>query len=158
MKEGINATQGTLRENVGENLDVFALIREVVNQQTGRYNSFITLFASGFQETALQMHKWLLYPVLTAESSALESGLSYRYLRDALREHHPEGTALNIGNLTQALQSTASLQVKKEIKPIVLDYDQTNLKLNVVDRGFLIWLRNQDRKELLELAELPVPA
>jgi hypothetical protein len=71
---------------------------------------------------------------------------------------HPEGQALNVGNLTQALQSAASLQVKKDIKPIVLDYDQTNLKLNVVDRGFLIWLTNQDRKDLLELADLPMLA
>jgi hypothetical protein len=63
-----------------------------------------------------------------------------------------------LGNLTQALQSTASLQVKKDIKPIVLDYDQTNSKLNIVDRGFLIWLENQDRAELLDLAELPPPS
>jgi hypothetical protein len=63
-----------------------------------------------------------------------------------------------LGNLTQALQSTASLQVKKDIKPIVLDYDQTNSKLNIVDHGFLIWLENQDRAELLDLAELPPPS
>ncbi|MFT3962221.1 hypothetical protein [Propionivibrio sp.] len=158
IKKGINFTQGTLRENIGIDIDVPELIREVVNQQTGRYNSFITLFASGFQETTLHMHKWLLYPVLTAAIDNLESGLTYRHLRDDLRHHHPEGNALNIGNLTQALQSTASLQVKKEIKPIVLDYDQTNLKLNVVDRGFLIWLENQNRLDLLELADLPMLA
>ncbi|MFC1895462.1 hypothetical protein ACFL0Q_02215 [Thermodesulfobacteriota bacterium] len=39
-------------------------------------------------------------------------------------------------------------QVKKDIRPIVLDYDQTNLRLNVVDRSFLIWLSNQDREDL----------
>jgi len=50
------------------------------------------------------------------------------------------------------------LQVKKDIKPIVLDYDQTNLKLNVVDRGFLIWVENQNRNDLLELADLPMLA
>lgn len=102
------------------------------------------------------MHKWLLYPVLTATDAILEEGLKYRWMRDVLRQHHPEGAALNLGNLTQALQSTASLQVKKDIKPIVLDYDQTNLKLNVVDRGFLIWIANQNRNDLLELAELPM--
>lgn len=158
VKAGINFTQETMASDIGCNLDGSGLIREVVNQQTGRYNSFITLFAGGFQETALQMYKWLLYPVLTAESTDLESGLTYRRMRDVLRLHHPEGVALNIGNLTQALQSAASLQVKKEIKPIVLDYDQTNLKLNVVDRGFLIWLTNQHRNELLELADLPMLA
>ncbi|MGB7991059.1 MAG: hypothetical protein WCF44_16800 [Candidatus Methylophosphatis roskildensis] len=158
LKKGVNFTQKQYVQDLGADIDANALIREVVNQQTGRYNSFITLFAGGFQETALQMYKWLLYPVLTSDVSALEQGLTYRHMRDVLRQHHPEGQALNIGNLTQALQSTASLQVKKDIKPIVLDYDQTNLKLNVVDRGFLIWLANQDRKDLLELADLPMLA
>ena len=75
-------------------------------------------------------------------------------LRASLRAKHPEGQALNLGNLTQALQAAVSLQGKKEIKPIVLDYDQTNLRMNVVDRGFLIWLENQDRNDLLDLAGL----
>lgn len=154
VKKSVHYTQDQTVQ-IGDEIDVPAIIREVVNQQTGRYNAFITQFAAGFQDTALQMYKWLLYPVLTATNEMLEDGLKYRWMRDVLREHHPEKSALNLGNLTQALQSTASLQVKKDIKPIVLDYDQTNLKLNVVDRGFLIWIANQERKELLELAELP---
>lgn len=158
LAKGINFTQDKHLSDVGSDLSVSALIKDVVNQQTGRYNAFITLFAGGFQETTLQMYKWLLYPVLTTPSEDLERGLTYRYMRDLLRQHHPEGQNLNLGNLTQALQSAASLQVKKDIKPIVLDYDQTNLKLNVVDRGFLIWLANQDRKDLLELADLPMLA
>ena len=90
-----------------------------------------------------------------ADIAGLEEGLGYREMRKLLQAKHPQGAELNPGNLTQALQFTASLQVKKEIKPIVLDYDQTNLLLRVVDRGFLIWLQNQDRKELLDLADLP---
>jgi hypothetical protein len=78
-------------------------------------------------------------------------------MKETIRAHHPQGDGLNPGNLTQALQFVASLQVSKEIKPIILDYDQTNLQLNVVDRGFLIWLDNQDRNDLLELADLPLP-
>lgn len=158
LAKKINFTQSHQMLEVGDDINVSSLIREVVNQQTGRYNAFITLFASGFQETALQMYKWLLYPLLTASEPELDDGLTYRHMRDVLRQHHPEGQALNLGNLTQALQSTASLQVKKDIKPIVLDYDQTNLKLNVVDRGFLIWIANQVRKDLLELADLPMLA
>lgn len=154
IKQNINFTQNK-SVDIGDGIDVTKIIREVVNQQTGRYNSFITQFAAGFQDTTLQMYKWLLYPVLTASTEKLEEGLTYREMREILRAHHPERTALNLGNLTQALQATASLQVKKDIKPIVLDYDQTNLRLNVVDRGFLIWIDNQDRSELLELADLP---
>lgn len=154
VRSCINLTQDNL-VSIGDHLDAKGIIREVVNQQTGRYNSFITQFAAGFQDTTLQMYKWLLYPILTSDTKDLELGLSYRKMRDMLRMHHPEGMRLNVGNLTQALQATASLQVKKDIKPIVLDYDQTNLRLNVVDKGFLIWLDNQTRNEILELADLP---
>jgi len=152
---GVRETQAVCKE-IGAGVDVKQLIRDVVDQQTGRYNSFITQFAAGFQDTALEMYKWLLYPVLTSDVSHLEGGIRYREIRKLLQQKHPQGGALNPGNVTQALQFLASLQVKKNIKPIVLDYDQTNTVMNVVDRGFLIWLNYQNRADLLDLADLPL--
>lgn len=139
----------------GQTQDARAIIAEVVGQHTGRFNSFITQFADGFQSTDLEMYRWLLYPVLTSSVEILEKGLRQADIRRCLREHHPQQKTLNPGNVTQALLSVGNLQVKKDIKPIVLDYDQTNLRLNVVDRSFLIWLANQNRNDLLELAGLP---
>jgi len=132
------------------------LVGNAVAAHSARYSGFIINFALGFQTSALQMYRWLLWPVLKADVSALERGLNYGDLRTEIDQQHPEAP-INPGNLTQALLSTASLQVgKMEIKPIILDYDQTNRRLNVVDRSFLIWLQHQDRDELLALAELPV--
>lgn len=139
---------------IGEGIEVRQIVRQVVAQQSGRYTSFITQFAAGFQETRLQVYKWLLHPVLTSASHKLEQGFKWSELRKAIQEHHPVGADFNPGNLTQALQSVASLQIAKNIKPIILDYDQTNTRLNVVDRGFIIWLEHQDPAELLELAGL----
>jgi hypothetical protein len=151
----IHQTQ-EVNKTIGVGINAKDIIRDVVNQQTGRFNSFITQFADGFQETALQMHRWLLYPVLTSNVDELQKGLRWGHLRQILQDQHPEKTGLNPGNLTQALQSCAALQVKKDIKPIILDYDQTNTRLNVVDRSFLIWLDSQDRRALLQLAGLPI--
>lgn len=139
----------------GEQQDANAIIAEVVGQHTGRFNSFITQFADGFQETDLEMYRWLLYPILTSDTQNLEDGLRLAEIRRCLQENHPQQGALNPGNVTQALLSVSNLQVKKDIKPIVLDYDQTNLRLNVVDRSFLIWLASQNKADLLELAGLP---
>ena len=150
-KNGINQTQEEI-VTIGSEEEGSTIVQEVVNQQTGRFNSFITQFADGFQATELQMHRWILHSILTSEIDMLRKGLRYSDIRKDLVAHHPVGNALNPGNITQALQSTASLQAKKEIKPIILDYDQTNLRLNVVDSGFLIWLNKQDREELLALA------
>ena len=141
---------------VGKNKDAGNIIAEVVGQHTGRFNSFITQFADGFQSTELEMYRWLLHPVLTSPVDNLEAGIRQADIRRSLQTHHPKESELNPGNVTQALLSVSNLQVKKDIKPIVLDYDQTNLRLNVVDRSFLIWLANQNKNELLELAGLPV--
>lgn len=131
------------------------LIKSAVDAHSARYNGFIINFSIGFQTSTLEMYRWLLWPVLKADVADLERGLKYGDLRLAIDERHPEAP-INPGNITQALLSTASLQVgKMAIKPIILDYDQTNRRLNVVDRSFLIWLQHQDRNELLALAELP---
>lgn len=100
------------------------------------------------------MHKWLLYPVLTADPEKLSKGLKYREIRDYLECHHPQRDKLNPGNLTQALKSVVSLQLAKQIQPIIIDYDDTNRILHIVDRGFIIWVEFSEKDYLLELAGL----
>lgn len=138
--------------------DARALIEKVVERQSARYREFLQNFAGGFGETELQMYRWLLLPVITSDADGLERGLTYREIGTLLRQHHPRGKDLNTGNISQALKSTARLQVNQGVKPLVLDYDQSLQRLNVVDRSFLIWLGSQDRREILELVDLPVQA
>ncbi len=154
-QSGVKAAQGKL-VHIAQNINAQDLIRDVVKSQGGRFNSFITQFASGFQSTTLEMYKWLLYPVLIADIKSLEKGLKLAEITKLLKIEHPKGTELNTGNITQALQSATSLQINKNIRPIILDYDQTNLVLSVVDKSFLIWLATQNREELLSFVELPL--
>lgn len=125
-------------------------VGQVVAESGPRYSAFLTSFAGGFQDTTLEMYRWILYPVLSISVEELEKGIRYRFIRETLGRVHPRGAELNPGNVTQALQSVPALQAKKNIKPFVLDYDQSELKLSVVDRGFLIWLSTQNFSELLE--------
>lgn len=131
-------------------------IQEIVNEQGGRYKSFLQTFAAGFLTTDLSMYKWVLYPVIISEVPLLEKGLSYRSIRQTIESKHPEGKRLKPGNLTQALQQIGNLQTKKNLNPFILDYDSANLLLSVVDKGFLVWLESQDRSELLELIDVDV--
>ncbi len=139
---------------VGKGVKAAVVIHDVVEKQSARYNSFLQDVAAGFQPTDLKMYRWLLLPVLRATSEELENGLSFSHIRQTISASHPEGT-INAGNITQALKSIASLQVKLGIQPIILDYNQSTKRLTVVDRGFLIWLGQQDRTVLLTEAELP---
>lgn len=145
---GIHETQGKntpleLKKTIEQ------YVADVVAESGPRYSAFVTSFAAGFQDTSLEMYKWILCPVLKSEIKALEFGVKYRFIRETLGRVHPRGSGLNPGNVTQALQSVPALQAKKNIKPFVLDYDQSELKLSVVDKGFLIWLSTKDIDELL---------
>jgi hypothetical protein len=153
---GVNETQDKQFLFLPE-LDAQRFVSEVIHEQGARYTSFLTNFAAGFQDTQLNMFKWLLFPVLTADVKQLGQGLSYRTIRTSIQAKHPEGVGLNAGNITQALNSVPALQAKKNIKPFILDYDRSNLRLSVVDKGFLIWLAVQDRTVLLESLDLPTP-
>lgn len=154
IAEKVYITQNEYKE-IGGNVNCSDLVNKVVNQQGGRFNSFLTQFAEGFQDTTLEMHKWLLYPILTATPENIEKGFKQAEIRGILQQVHPRKQELNSGNVTQSLQSTTSLQIKKDIKPMILDYDQTNLRLNIVDKSFQIWLSRQNRNDLLELVGLP---
>jgi hypothetical protein len=136
-------------------LDVPQLISQVVAEQGGRYNGFLMNFADGFQQTDLEMPKWLVFVILMSTIEQLEEGLRLREISRLIKLHHPKGDDLNTGNITQALISASSLQVKKDTRPIIIDYDTTNRNLQIVDKGFLIWLASQDRNELLGDLGLP---
>jgi len=147
-RAGIFQTQET-NKLIGAGFDAEEIVREIVNDQAGRYMAFITNFSEGFQQTDLEMYKWLTYAVLVSPIADLERGLRRAQVAATIKAKHPEGAKLNEGNITQALQNAASLQVQKSIRPIIFDYDQTTRVLAVVDRSFLIWLAHQDRNELM---------
>lgn len=129
---------------------------QVVSQHSGRYNKFVSSLIEGFQPTELEMYKWILFAIIKAEESELNSGLRRSELNEVIIQKHPRGDDLNPGNLTQALTSIASLQVRSGITPIIIDYDSTSKKINIVDKGFIIWLHNQDSNEILKEAKLPL--
>ncbi len=135
---------------VGKGVDTRDIIKSIVDDQAGRYMAFITNFSEGFQQTDLEMYKWLTYAVLSCNNDVLEAGVRRSQISSLIKDKHPEGSKLNEGNITQALQNAASLQVQKGIRPIIFDYDQTTRVLAVVDRSFLIWLNYQDKRSLIE--------
>lgn len=147
---GVNKTTNEQRQ-VGATIDARALMKEIVDEQAGRYSAFITNFVEGFQtqSSGLEMYKWIIFSVISSAQEDLERGLRRGKISQIIKSRHPRGSSLNEGNVTQALLYTSSLQVEKNVRPIILDYDQTSKVLNVVDKSFLIWLAYQDRAELL---------
>lgn len=153
---GVYETQGDLKK-IGDAAEVRELVSAVVADQAGRYRGFLMGFADGFQETELQMPRWIIYAILCCSNEDLENGVRLRTISKLIKAQHPSGTALNNGNITQILKTASSLQNKKGTRPLVIDYDTANTSLHIVDKGFLIWLAAQDVEELANDLDLPKP-
>ncbi|QEC49275.1 hypothetical protein FSW04_17945 [Baekduia soli] len=127
-----------------------------LDRRSEHYLAFLEAFACGFHPTQMELHRWLLLPVLTASPGELRDGLGQGHICRAIDRAHPAGP-LNPGNVTQALKSAASLQAKLGTKPIVLEYERSSRSLVVVDPDFPVWLDVQDRGRLLAGLGLPAP-
>lgn len=148
---GVFQTQGT---PVKVNGDALALTRSAVDAHSARYNGFLVNFSVGFRDTQLKMYRWILFAVVMTSVEKLEKGMALAEIGALINSRHPDAP-LNPASITQALQSVSSLQVSQlQIKPIILDYDQTFRRLNIVDRSFLIWLQHQTQEDLLESIDL----
>lgn len=152
---GVTKTQAESGKVVGADANVTELVGQVVEDQEARYRGFLMGFADGFQETDLEMPRWIVYALLCFRIEDLEGGVRLRRLSKIIKSKHPRGKQLNNGNITQILKTCASLQNKKGTRPLVIDYDGANTSLNVVDKGFLIWLSSQNIPDLLEDLGLP---
>ena len=139
----------TIEINKNEH-DGLRIIRDLVNGQSGRYQGALQNISEGFQDTDLEMQKWILYALLCFEDEDYEKGLKLRRISRVMKAKHPRGKDLNNGSITQTLKSFGALQNEKNVRPPIFDYDTTNRVLSVVDKGFIIWLKSQERNEIAD--------
>jgi hypothetical protein len=142
-------TQPTLTP-VGQIQSVGPIVDEVVSQSTPHYLAFLEAFAQGHQISELEMYKWILYAILHANIEELKVGLPYGRIVDMILATHPRGKQLNNTNIRNALRKVNELQWKRDIKPFVVDYDETATMLHIVDKSYYIWRKRQDVSELLQ--------
>jgi hypothetical protein len=128
--------------------------KSIINQHSGYYNAFLRQFVEGFDNDDCDLYGWIIYTILKTEVIELENGLKFSKIQEIIFEKQKE--KFKLSDLHKALNLISVLQLEKNIRPCIIDYDDTNIKLNIVDKGFVIWLGHQDKKELLNILNLPI--
>lgn len=140
-------------EEVGQDFDIQVEIKSLLDNQNSRYYKFITDFSAGFDQTELELYKWILFAIISVDNSALDKGLPAAAIRRIIETKHPN-KSISHKKLVQALRKSVDLQVKSRIQPIVFEYDSNTTRIKVVDRSFLLWLEFQDVECLYDYADL----
>jgi hypothetical protein len=139
---------------VGDSFDVKGEIKKILDSQNSRYLKLITEFSAGFDQTELELYKWIFFAIITVEISVLEKGFAAAAIRRIIVQKHPQKSNVSQKKLVQALRKSVDLQVKSRIQPIVFEFDANTTRLKVVDRSFILWLSHQDKDDLYEYADL----
>lgn len=148
--------KGWRKTSVGQANAIGPILEQAINQLSPVYLSFLQGFAQGFNRSKLEMYKWILYAILTADIEKLKKGLTFDELERAIQSVHPSGIGSS-SNLRNALIKVDELQWKKNIKPFVIDYDEVGKRLHIVDKSFFIWRKHQEAKGLLAHIDLAMP-
>jgi len=147
---------GWRKTSVGQAHSVGPILEQAIAQLSPVYLSFLSGFAQGFTRSRLEMYKWILYAVITADIEKLKKGLTFDELERSIRKMH-RGKTVGSGNLRNALGKVDELQWQKNIKPFVINYDEVGKRLHIVDKSFFIWRKHQGLKELLAHIDLAMP-
>ncbi|MBZ6067940.1 hypothetical protein LA374_17240 [Aeromonas schubertii] len=141
-------------KTVGDNFNIKGEIKKILDNQNSRYLKLITEFSAGFDQTELELYKWILFAIITVDTSVLEQGFAAAAIRRTIVQKHPQKSNVSQKKLVQALRKAVDLQVKSRIQPIVFEFDANTSRLKVVDRSFILWLSHQDKNELYKYADL----
>lgn len=125
---------------------------EVSSQQSARYGNIIHQFSEGLRDVELHIYKWIMHAVICATADRRAAGLKAQEILTHVNEVHPKRKGLlTQANVTQALKNVAKVQHHAKMKPIVFDYDETHLRLRIVDSGFQLYLSVTPRENLVAL-------
>ena len=83
--------KGWRKTSVGQVNAVGPILEQAINQLSPVYLTFLQGFAQGFKSAKLEMYKWILYAILTADIEKLKKGLTFDELERAIRKVHPNG-------------------------------------------------------------------
>lgn len=97
------------------------------------------------------MYRWIAYVVVTSNAVELKKGLKLAAIYRRMNQVHPKrkGQLLQ-NNVLQALENISKVQQKYHVKPVILDFDQTENQLRITDSGFILYIASEDRTTLLE--------
>jgi hypothetical protein len=127
-----------------------------------RHNRNFEAFVDISKKTSTQSGKaslafpyYFIQLLLTFKLDNIENGLSRAVLLEEIRKIHHRPNDVRSGDLGAFLHNITQHQMNKKINPPFVDYDRGGKTLKIIDSSLYFFLRNCDRKEIID--DLPNP-
>ena len=117
--------------------------------------SFIEQVAKSSDEIPLYIPYYFIKVLLNEPFNEINKGLKRKYLHEKIKEIHHRANDVRASDMGYFLKTLVQNQLKKRISPPIFDYDLSTRSVKIIDSTFYFFLKNCDRKEILD--ELSTP-
>ncbi|HXK31231.1 MAG TPA: hypothetical protein VJZ94_00565, partial [Candidatus Paceibacterota bacterium] len=139
-------------------------IREKVQDYSSRHIRALESIAEGRRSTSmsseglipLYLPYYTVKAFLSFDFDDVVKGIRREKLEEEIKKTHHRGQDIRPSDMGWLLTNLALLQSEKKIVPPIFDYDQATRTIRVVDSTFYFFLRNVNRKEVLENINNPL--
>lgn len=154
---GVTGTSKTLTYITKDN------VQTAITKKLGDYSSrhirclesFIEQVAKSSDEIPLYIPYYFIKVLLNEPFNEINKGLKRKYLHEKIKEIHHRANDVRASDMGYFLKTLVQNQLKKRISPPIFDYDLSTRSVKIIDSTFYFFLKNCDRKEILD--ELSTP-
>ena len=138
-------------------------VQTAITKKLGDYSSrhirclesFIEQVAKSSDEIPLYIPYYFIKVLLNEPFNEINKGLKRKYLHEKIKEIHHRANDVRASDMGYFLKTLVQNQLKKRISPPIFDYDLSTRSVKIIDSTFYFFLKNCDRKEILD--ELSTP-
>ena len=133
-------------------VSVKAIVKGIADSLSD-YHSFVYNLSRKPENTGF-FWKIVIFMLASAPPQDLLSGLSTRKLRTSLMKFKPELINIKDNQIRALLSQLGGLQ-KTSGLPVIFDYDRSDDRTKITDKGFILWRKTQKKDDIMEMVLEP---
>ena len=112
-------------------------------------------WAKSSDEIPLYIPYYFIKILLDESFENISPGLKRKSIQEKIKEIHHRQENVRPSDMGYFLRNLVSNQIKKNISPPIFDYDISTSSVKIIDSTFYFFLKNCNRKEVIENLMIP---
>lgn len=154
---GVNETQENLVEITKEHVDnaILKKLGDYSSRHRRCLESFIEQKARSSQEVPLYIPYYFVKVLFQEQMENIIQGMRRKPLQEKIKELHHRPHDVRPSDIGYFLKNLVASQISKGISPPIFDFDNSTSSIKIIDSTFYFFIKNCDRKEVVENLALP---
>lgn len=131
-----------------EQMHLDQAIKKKVGDYSSRHIKCLEDFISG-DDSKLNLPYYFVQSILEFPIEELEKGLKKTLIENKIEDLKQEEITIRQTDFNRFFNHIVNYQIRKDISPPLFEFDKGNQEIKIIDSTFIFFIRNKNRKELM---------